>query len=158
MRTRVGAGTVAMLLGISCLTACTPQAWQYDAAPAPTKTARPAALDRFTDYFDDEPIPDGANAMWGSFGVVGQVAPQGWHDRNAAAGDYSVTVRCAGAEVVDLWFSEGDEIDHRAAPTGSIQCPSSAIVAVKTSTPGWIIELDSRGETGAYVVTATPAA
>ncbi|WP_146008139.1 hypothetical protein [Microbacterium aurantiacum] len=157
MRTRTGAGAVTALLAIACLSACTPQSWEHDSAPAPTKTVRPAALDRFAGFFEDEPIPEGASAMRGSFGPAGQVGPQGWHNQNGAAAEYSVTVSCAGAEIVDFWFSEADAIDHRSAPTGSIRCPSSATTLLTTSTQSWIIELDSRGEAGAYLVTATPA-
>ena len=152
------AGAVTALLGFTCLTACTPGERQSETTPMPTRTVRPVVLDRFAGYFDDEPIPEGASAMRGSFGLVGQVAPQGWHNEGDLTAEYSVTVTCVGAEVVDFWFSEGDQIDRRSGPTGSVRCPSSATASLKTSTQSWTIELDSRGDTGAYVVTATPTA
>lgn len=109
------------------------------------------SADEYDGYYDAIASPvsedDVVGAMRGSFGTGREVSPVGWSHGSAAPGSYVVTAECAGAAEVDVRF---DQTDRRQEPTARLSCPGSVSFEVTTTEIGFVIELDSAGEPGAY--------
>lgn len=119
-----------------------------------------SVTDPYAGYFSGALSPDGAaTGAWGAFGPPRGVAPFALADATVPAGDYSVHVECAGAPAVDIRIDAEDEPSAgRAEPVGSVACPGSLILPLAVTASGYTVELDSRGEPGAYRISVIPAA
>jgi hypothetical protein len=131
---------------------CSPLA----AAPESREARGPVVVvaeDEYDGYYDAVASPvsddDQVGAMWGSFGTGRGVGPVGWSHGGAAPGAYVVTVECAGTAEIEVRF---DQTDRRQDPTTRLTCPGSVSFDVTTTEIGFMIELDSAGEPGAYRV------
>lgn len=141
-----GAAVVATIAVAGCSS--------LDAAPD-AREARdvvmPLSEDEYVGYYDTVASPvsadDAVGAMRGSFGSGRGVAPVGWSDGTVAPGAYVVTVECAGAAEVEVRF---DQTERRQDATARLSCPGSVSFDVTTTEIGFMIELDSAGEPGAY--------
>lgn len=150
MTTAAAAG--AMVCATVAVTGCSPLV----AAPESREARAPVVAvveDEYDGYYDAIASPvsddDTVGAMWGSFGTGRDVSPVGWSHGSAAPGAYIVTVECAGDAEIDVRF---DQPDHRQDATARLSCPGSVMFDVRTTETGYMIELDSAGEPGAYRV------
>lgn len=153
MRRMTRAAAAGVMVGATVAVAgCSPLV----AAPESREASGPVVVvaeDDYEGYYDAIASPvsddDAVGAMRGSFGTGRGVGPVAWSHGSAAPGAYVVAVECAGAAEVEVRF---DQTDRRQDATARLSCPGSVSFDVTTTEIGFMIELDSAGEPGAYRV------
>lgn len=120
-------------------------------APDPAVSEGDVWADHFTERAAGFESPSGVS--WGRFGPEGQVTPVGLTAGSVPPGDHVVTVECGAAATfpVDVVFRQGESLPET-AEAHELSCPGSATYPFTTDEEGLSVELDSRGEPGAYLI------
>jgi len=153
-------------IALGALTGCTGGDAEPSApatlAPSPTvsTTAPSPSPDPWAGYFDDEvaeaEVGEYLWQSWGTFGDAGGVGAHRSENRTVEPGAYTVTLDCAGPEMMTgrIATSSGAAIGDAL----SVSCLAPTPVAVELPERGLVVELDSEGAPGAFLIRVSPAA
>lgn len=132
-------------------------------SPARTTTAPPTTApptpDPWVGYFDDDvadaEVGDYLWQSWGTFGDDGQVAPRRGDNRTVEPGTYTVTLECAGPEMMTgrITTTSGTAVIDPL----SVSCMAATPVQVDLPEKGLLVDLDGGGEEGAYLIRVAAA-
>jgi len=147
-------------IALGALTGCTggdaepPSAVPLTPSPTvPTTTATPTP-DPWAGYFDDE-VADAERGeylwqSWGTFGDSGHVALHRSDNQTIEPGSYTVTLDCAGPEMLTgrISTSAGTPVIDPL----SVSCMAATPVPVDLPERGLLVELDSDRVPGAFLI------
>lgn len=162
-RTLTLSGTVVAL---GALAGCTggeaepPAAVPLTPSPTMPTTATAPPPDPWVGYFDEEvadaEVGEYLWQSWGTFGDSGQVAAHRSENRTVEPGTYTITLDCAGPEVMTgrISTSAGTTV----VDPVSVSCLAATPIPVELPERGVLIDLDSDGAPGAFLIRVSRAA
>ncbi|MDF2992627.1 MAG: hypothetical protein K0S37_3141 [Microbacterium sp.] len=147
-------------IALGALTGCTsddaepPTAVPLTPSPTvPTATSSPTP-DPWAGYFDDEvadaEVGEYLWQSWGTFGDSGQVATHRSENRTVDPGTYTLTLDCAGPEAITgrISTSAGTVVTDAV----SVSCLAPTPIPIDLPDRGLLVELDSDGAPGAFLI------
>ncbi|MDF2047627.1 hypothetical protein P2P98_15790 [Microbacterium sp. Kw_RZR3] len=151
-------------IALGALTGCSGGEAEQPAAGSPTPspsltTTAPPTPDPWAGYFDDEvtdaEVGEYLWQSWGTFGDGDEVAPRRGDNRTVEPGTYTVTLECAGPEMMTgrITTTSGTAVIDPL----SVSCMAATPVQVDLPEKGLLVDLDSGGEEGAYLIRVAAA-
>jgi len=152
-------------IALGALTGCTGGDGEPSAAvpltpsPTVTTTTAPPTPDPWAGSFDDEvadaEVGEYLWQSWGTFGDSGHVAPHRSENQTVEPGTYTVTLECAGPEMMTgrISTSAGTPVIDPL----TVSCMAATPVPVDLPEKGLLVELDSGSAPGAFLIRVAAA-